>query len=261
VTAPDFQVLLRGRGGGKTTEAMRWVAGGTRVPGYPGWSRVLVAANRTMFDHLRREWWGLLEDLDHRVYAYDDWVRARGVSHGTEVRLDDAERLLPRLPARLTGVTMSGDMWDTSASRPLEGEAAVGLSDASGADPHVPLDLTFPPNRDELPQCWTCGLPWPTTGTCTGVATDEQVATMLDDPDSWVSGLEHEVRRLRAGGDGPPTCSTCSGAGIIAQEGQIGVPGSGCHLTCPDCGPTPSVVVDDDELPPSQSDEGGEPRG
>ena len=43
-------------------------------------------------------------------------------------------------------------------------------------------------------------------------------------------------------------CETCAGSEVVAQEGQIGVPGSGCHLTCPDCGPTPSEVVDPDDL-------------
>jgi hypothetical protein len=68
----------------------------------------------------------------------------------------------------------------------------------SGTDEaHVPLDLSLPWNADEHPQCWTCGLPWPAMGVCTGVPTDEQVATMLEAPESWAEGLAHEVRRLR----------------------------------------------------------------
>lgn len=62
---------------------------------------------------------------------------------------------------------------------------------------HVPLDLSLPFNAGELPQCWTCGLPWPESGACSGVPNDEQLATMLEDPDSWAHGLAHEVRRLR----------------------------------------------------------------
>jgi len=34
---------------------------------------------------------------------------------------------------------------------------------------------------------------------------------------------------------GETTCGTCHGTGWIRQEGQIGVPGSGCIHGCPDC--------------------------
>jgi hypothetical protein len=114
VSAPEFEVLLRGRGGGKSTAAMRWVAEGKRVKGYPGWSRVLVVANRSMWEHLRGEWWARLEDFDHRVYTFESWRRSRGANGDTEVRLDNAEFLLPWLPGRLTGVTMSATEWDVS---------------------------------------------------------------------------------------------------------------------------------------------------
>lgn len=112
MSAPELEVLVRGRGGGKSTVAMRWVADGKRVRGYPGWSRVLVVANRSMFDCLRRDWWSQLEDFDHRVYVFKEWRRAHGVNPDTEVRLDNAEWLLPLMPGRLTGVTMSGAAWD-----------------------------------------------------------------------------------------------------------------------------------------------------
>lgn len=30
-------------------------------------------------------------------------------------------------------------------------------------------------------------------------------------------------------------CDTCEGSGIVHEESQIGVPGSGGDITCPDC--------------------------
>lgn len=65
------------------------------------------------------------------------------------------------------------------------------------AEEHVPLDLSRPWNQGSPPQCWTCGLPWPDNGACTGTPSDEQVATMLEDPETWAQGLATEVRRLR----------------------------------------------------------------
>ena len=65
------------------------------------------------------------------------------------------------------------------------------------SEDHVPLDRSHPVNADELPQCWTCGLPWPASRPCTGVASDEQVATMLEDYDAWAFALGQEVRRQR----------------------------------------------------------------
>lgn len=43
-----------------------------------------------------------------------------------------------------------------------------------------------------------------------------------------------------------PTCSTCEGTGVVDQQGIRGAPGSSSPITCPDCGPTPSQVVDAD---------------
>lgn len=68
---------------------------------------------------------------------------------------------------------------------------------AAEDEKHVPLDLSLRHNEGELPQCWTCGLPWPEDGTCTGVPSEAQVAVMLDDPTAWAEGLATEVRRLR----------------------------------------------------------------
>lgn len=41
-------------------------------------------------------------------------------------------------------------------------------------------------------------------------------------------------------------CSTCGGEGTYRGQAEIGTPGSGGRFTCPDCGPTPSVQLDDE---------------
>lgn len=61
---------------------------------------------------------------------------------------------------------------------------------------HVALDLSFAPNQGEPPQCWTCGLPWPSEGICSGVPTPDVLAVMLEDPYTWADALATEVRRL-----------------------------------------------------------------
>jgi chromosome segregation ATPase len=48
-----------------------------------------------------------------------------------------------------------------------------------------------------------------------------------------------------------PACSTCDGSGAVLMEHQIGVPGSGGWISCPDCRPTLCVPV-------SQPTEGSE---
>lgn len=39
-------------------------------------------------------------------------------------------------------------------------------------------------------------------------------------------------------------CDTCEDIGEVTLEGQIGAPGAGCRITCPDCGPTPPVMAE-----------------
>lgn len=113
-----MKVFLTGRRGGKTTKAIAWVAEGERTKGYPGWTRVLVTATYLERERLRKEHWGTLEDVDHRVYDLDTWCRAFGLARSTEVCLDDFGLLHAPLyaiiPGTVTHVTMTGEPWEDS---------------------------------------------------------------------------------------------------------------------------------------------------
>lgn len=41
-----------------------------------------------------------------------------------------------------------------------------------------------------------------------------------------------------------PLCDTCARTGVIHIEGQIGAPGTGGYITCPDCAPNSVQQVD-----------------
>jgi hypothetical protein len=60
---------------------------------------------------------------------------------------------------------------------------------------------------------------------------DGRQIVWLGDPDQ---ALKLGKRLVQAAG-GDDTCSTCSGTGEVYQEGQIGAPGSGGTVPCPDC--------------------------
>lgn len=111
-----LMLLATDRQKGKTTQAFAWVSHGQRVPGYPGWSRVLILAHLTAFDLWRRDYWARLEDFDHRVYTLTDWVGARAVRPDTQVCIDDLEHALQttnlaHLPGRLVAATMTSRPW------------------------------------------------------------------------------------------------------------------------------------------------------
>ena len=118
----ELSLLAADRRAGKTTQAVAWVSQGERVAGYPGWSRVLVVTFPTGWDLLRREFWGRLNDFDHRVYRLREWVEACGVSPGTEVCVDDLEVAiraadLRLLPGQLVAATMTTSAWDRQEFR------------------------------------------------------------------------------------------------------------------------------------------------
>lgn len=104
-------VLTRPPQRGKTTTVMDWVQRGVLVPGYPGWSRVLVVPTMAMLDLLRRDYWSSMEDFSHRVYGWPEWSHAHGVAETTQVCIDNAEWLFPRIPGHLSVITISGELW------------------------------------------------------------------------------------------------------------------------------------------------------
>jgi hypothetical protein len=121
---PELRLLARDRGEGKTTQAFAWVSNGKKVGGYPGWSRVLVLPNWQIFDHHRKEYWPLLEDYDHRVYAFEDWMNSMGANHDTDVCIDEINLLLGaqfrHMPGRLVAATITAWPWEEQTFRSWE---------------------------------------------------------------------------------------------------------------------------------------------
>jgi hypothetical protein len=104
------------RRSGKTTELIWWMYHGQKMPGtYPGWSRVIVTPSVQMAQVTKRmaaklrsdKEWGDL-DLSHRIYSLHEWETAHGVHPDVKVALDNMEFMLPRLPGRLSMVSMTG---------------------------------------------------------------------------------------------------------------------------------------------------------
>lgn len=113
-----FRLLLGDRQTGRTTQAFNWVSHGVEVPGYPGWSRVLLIPTLQRFEVHRETWWSQLEDYDHRVYELDDWIRAHGVRSDVEVCIDDLDYVIaagfsiPHVPGHLVCATFYGAPWE-----------------------------------------------------------------------------------------------------------------------------------------------------
>jgi len=105
-------VIARPRQSGKTTDVIEWLRGGERTGGYPGWTRVMLVPTRQMVDLLRHQIWNTLEDFDHRVYSFEEWSHAHNVHADTEVMVDNIEWVIPRIPGRLIGFTVTGHTED-----------------------------------------------------------------------------------------------------------------------------------------------------
>lgn len=122
-----LMVLTGDRRSGRTTQAFRWVAQGTQVPGYPGWNRVLLLPTFQILEFHRRDWWPRLDDFDHRVYAYDEWAGVRGGREDVDVCIDDYDWLTPDqrarpVPGRVVALTMWARPWEDQPEppKPLE---------------------------------------------------------------------------------------------------------------------------------------------
>lgn len=113
----DEFIIAGGRQSGKSHRLIEWLLAGEQVSGYPGWSRVVVVPDIQQEQHLKKvistrcgvdlpEWPDL--DIGHRLYHLQDWQTAHGVNPETEVAFDNAEWMLPRVPGRVTKVSMTG---------------------------------------------------------------------------------------------------------------------------------------------------------
>lgn len=113
----DLTVLATDRQEGKTTRLLEWLGGGQAISSYPGWSRVLVVHNFHEVERLRSEIRATepasLEDDPHRIYSWEEWQTAQGVDPSVEVAVDNAEFHLPRLPGRVTLVSLTAKRWES----------------------------------------------------------------------------------------------------------------------------------------------------
>jgi hypothetical protein len=118
----ELRLLATDRRRGKTTQAFAWVSNGVRTGGYPGWSRVLVLPNFKNWQYHRSEYWGRLEDFDHRVYDFPTWAAARGCHPDTEVCVEELQYALGdyslnRLPGWVVAATMTAWPWEQQTFR------------------------------------------------------------------------------------------------------------------------------------------------
>lgn len=110
-----MKILIKERGEGKTTVLMNWIKKGERVRDYPGWSRVAVILNERSYLDLKRQYWGEIEDFDHRVYQLIEFDRGRfGFREDIEYRIDDMDLFIRQffhIP-NITGFTITGSTWE-----------------------------------------------------------------------------------------------------------------------------------------------------
>lgn len=112
-----MMLLHARRASGKTTQAMAWVSHGERIPRYPYWSRVVLVHDRNALEVVRREYWGRLEDFDHRVYDVNEWLRVQSADPDVELCIDNLDLFLrhfavTRLPGYIAAATITADRWE-----------------------------------------------------------------------------------------------------------------------------------------------------
>lgn len=109
-----MEALIKGRQEGKTTALMEWVMGGHKIHRYPGWSRIAIVIDMSMYEFVKGQWWGRMEDFSHRVFLWDEFSGNQNFwGSGTEVRIDNLDLLLMRIipGVKVTGFTMTGELW------------------------------------------------------------------------------------------------------------------------------------------------------
>jgi len=93
---------------------MHWLGHGNAIVDYPGWSRVVIVADRQRHTWLKERYWGRLEDFDHRVYTLHEIQTGHFPSRYTMYRFDDLDAVLyqcfPNL--NIDGFTITADKWD-----------------------------------------------------------------------------------------------------------------------------------------------------
>jgi hypothetical protein len=112
---PVMRAFVGDRRSGKSTQLLWWVLDGKKASGYPGWTRVLVTPSMQMAEVTKRmavelrpdTTWGDL-DLAHRIYSLHEWENAHGVRDETKVAFDNVEFMLPKVPGRVTALSMTG---------------------------------------------------------------------------------------------------------------------------------------------------------
>lgn len=117
-----MQVLVTSRHEGKTTKLMEWVSNGTAVKEYPFWSRVVIVVDLRSYNNIKRNWWGKIDDFDHRVYTWHDIQQGRFHSRHTEYRIDDFDAFIPLFFSGLYvgGFTMTASKWENEPCAPCD---------------------------------------------------------------------------------------------------------------------------------------------
>jgi hypothetical protein len=117
------QYLVAGRGAGKSTTLVKWVMRGHPIKGYPGWSRILIAAAMpplhyiTAFPALQHEFReNFLPALGKVVMTPNEAAGLRGLDKDVEFAVDDFHVLktldFGRAPAL---VAVYGTLFDEAA--------------------------------------------------------------------------------------------------------------------------------------------------
>ena len=134
-----MHVLVTGRQEGKTTRFMEWVKGGVKVKDYPGWSRVGVVVDERAYLDVKRQYWGDIEDFDHRVYQIKEFERGHFVSRETLYRIDNFDMVLwdiLHLP-NLDGFTMTALPWEDPPPPPVDQCPNIFMKDRSIIQVHT----------------------------------------------------------------------------------------------------------------------------
>lgn len=111
-----MKFLIRDRQQGKTTDLIEWVKQGEKTNRYPGWSRILVAANMQRADQLRG---GDPTDPNHptgleyqQVFFVDELLNAHRIDPDVELALDDADTILQGMFRNRVGITAATGDFD-----------------------------------------------------------------------------------------------------------------------------------------------------
>lgn len=118
-----MEIIIGGRGAGKTIALLEWVLEGNKVPYYPGWDRIILTSTVEESMRLQRLLRESVLRVDghhdpdgaHRIYSYHEYQQGRFPNAPVEYMIDDLEFLLQELLRRsspptheLRGFTITG---------------------------------------------------------------------------------------------------------------------------------------------------------